>query len=149
MDGDHPAGGSIALAELIDEFGEVLIPDLKHYYQLDLRDLFDPEDPLSPRWVLLHVKNLPLGSSFMAERRGGQEFRGWDESRYINVAFVNGLRTLQHIYIDAHTKGKVKPPEPYPIPDRRKKKSQAETPGSFANIAKRQIEAKKRRKAGS
>lgn len=148
MDGGYLAGGSAALAGLIDQYGEVLIASLKHEYQVDLGDIFVPGSGLTPKLALTYIKYLPLGSAFMAERRGGQEFRGWDESRYVNVAMVNGLRTLQHIYVSAHTKGKTAAPEPYPIPDRRKKKDQAKTPGSFANLAMKHIEAKKRRKAG-
>ena len=147
MDGDHPAGGSRFLAELIDQFGEVLVADLKSEYQVDLRDIFVEGSGLSPRLALTYIRYLPMGSAFVAERRGGQQFRGWDESRYISVASVNGLRSLLHVYISAHTKGKTKPPEPYPIPDR-KKKNQADKPGSFAAIAKSKLDASKRRKEG-
>ena len=147
MDGGDPAGGSAYLGELIDQYGDVLIPDLRHEYGLDLRDLFNPEAKLSPRYVLAHIKHLPMDSAFVAERRGGQQFRGWDESRYIAVANVNAIRTLQHLYVLAHSKknAKPKPPEPYPIPDSKTKKDK---PGSFAAIARRHLAAARRRKEG-
>lgn len=149
MDGRDSAGGSRVLAGLIDEYGEVLLPDLKHYFGIDLRDLFSEENPLSPRYVLVHIKWLGMDSAYIAERRGGQRFRGWDEGRYTSVAIVNALRAFMHMYLLSHIdpkKSKPKAPEPFPIPDR--KSPQAHKPGSFANLALAKLTAAKRRKNG-
>lgn len=146
----NPTGGSQQLAELIDKHGEVLIPDLKHHFGIDLRDLFSEVDPLSPRWVLLHVSGLPMGSAFVAELRGGPQFRGWDEGRYLQAGVLDAIRMLQYILVMANSdpkKSKPKPPQPYPLPDSRTK-TKSDKPGSFAFIAKQRLAEIKRRKEG-
>ena len=89
--------------------------------------------------MLTYIKNLPLDSSFYAEVRGGQQFRGWDEPRYMQATTINVLRLLLHVFIMAHTDPqkakKRKAPEPYPTPDKPKLR-QSERPGSFAFIAR-------------
>lgn len=152
MDGYEPTGGSTALAGLIDEHGEVLIPDLLYHYGVDLRDLFDPVKPLSPRYVLALIMYLPLGSAFVAERRGGQEFRDWDVSRYALVDVANSLRSFQHLYLSAHIDRRKtpmpKPPEPFPTPEEKRVQKAALRPGSFTHMvatAKSLAEKKKGR----
>lgn len=144
MDGGYPSGGSQGLAQLVDDYGEYLAADLLEYYQVDLRDLFHPTKPLTPLFLLVLIRGLPEDCRFNAQRRGGQEFRGWDASRYASVAMVNAVRALQYTYVSAHSKNRPKPPEPFPVPDsgRREKKS---GPGSFAFMAAQQIEAAKRK----
>lgn len=146
MDGGDSAGGSTELARLIDRYGEILVADLLHYYGVDLRDVFVPGSGLSARRAMTLIKYLPMESAFVAERRGGQHFRGWDEGRYINVAAVNALRGLQHTYVSAHAKNKPKAPEPFPVPDKRQQNRSK--PGSFANLAQARIAAAKRKKEG-
>jgi hypothetical protein len=102
---------------------------------------------LSPRFVLAHVRNLDYHSAFIAEVRGGQQFRGWDEDRYLSAALINSLRTLIYIFILANSdpkKRKPKSPEMWPLPDEIKKQDK---PGSFAFIARAHIAAVKKRKA--
>ncbi|QHB36913.1 tail assembly chaperone [Mycobacterium phage Roary] len=143
-------GGSLALADLLDKYGEVLIPDLKHYYGMDLRDLFSEEHPLEPRWVLAHIIYLPTESAYVAERRGGQQFRGWNPSWYALVATVNGIRALNHMYILSHigkNSSKPKAPEPYPIPEVDRSKTEAPKANSFAGIAASMMAASRRKKA--
>lgn len=150
MDEREPTGGSRELADLIDRYGEILLPELKREYGIDLRDLFSDERPLSPRFVLAHIKHLPIGSAFYAEVRGGQQFRGWDEDRYMQAAFMNAIRMLIHVTVLCHIdpqKSKPKPPESWPIPDGKPK--QADKPGSFAFMARDlAAKAKKRKEAG-
>jgi hypothetical protein len=154
VDGTHRSGGSLELARLIDKAGEDLIPDLKHYYGIDLRDLFSEDNPLSPRWVLMHVMNLPIESAFMAEIRGGKEFRGWDEGRYMLASIYNVINILKYITILANSDPKKttpEPPEPFPTPDNlvARKKSGGHKPGSFGAIALDLLgKAKKRKAAG-
>lgn len=152
MDGDHPAGGSRVLAELIDKYGEVLIPDLLSEYGVDLRDLFRPSWPLSPRYVLSLVLALPMGSAFTAERRGGQQFRGWDETRYALVCAVHELQAIGHMYVLAHIDqektAKPKTPTPFPTPDTSEdRQATRPKPGSFAGIAASMLAAKRRKAA--
>lgn len=154
MDGIESAGGSAALASFIDEHGEVLIADLLSHYGVDLRDLFHPERPLSPRYVLALVMYLPMGSAFVAARRGGQEFRDWDLGRYALVDVANSLRSLQHMYLVSHIDTRKtrapKPPDPFPTPEETRTKKATHRPGSFANMVAiaKAAAARKKRKAG-
>jgi hypothetical protein len=92
------------------------------------------------------ITQLPAGSRFYAARRGGPQFRGWDETRYLLTAVVNSIRVLQWTYVAAHTKRKPSPPEMVPIPDSEKKRKDG--PGSFAHTAKMKLElARQRRQA--
>lgn len=140
MDGGQPGGGSRGLAELIDEYGEHLAADLLEVYGVDLRDVLVPESRLTPQLVLVLVRGLPESSRFVAERRGGQEFRGWDTDRYALAATVNAVRALQWTYIAAHSKSKPKPPDPFPIPDHLKRKKHVGSK-SFAAIAAAKMSA--------
>ena len=136
MDGIHFLGGSIWLGELIDQYGDYIAADILETYSIDLRDIFKDDGGLSPRWLLSMILNLPLGSRFYAEQQGGQQFRGWDESRYAMVATVNAIRALQYTYISAHSKKKPKMPEMFPVPEPTVKVRKKNTgPGSFAFIA--------------
>lgn len=151
MDGGSASGGSAQLAVLIDKYGEFLLPDLKHYYDIDLRDLFSEVRPLSPRFVLAHIKNLDYDSAFVAESRGGQHFRGWDEGRYMEAAKINLAKAANYLFILANTdpkKSRPKPPEAWPIPDAQEKKKRADAPGSFGFISKDLLARAKKRKEG-
>ena len=143
MDGQRPGGGSRGLAELIDEYGEHLCADLLEFYQVDLRDVFHPEKPLTPLFLLALIRGLPDDCRFNAERRGGQEFRGWDASRYVAVATVNSIRALQYTYVSAHSKSRPRPPEPFPTPDA---PVTSNGPGSFAFIAAQKLAAARGKK---
>ncbi len=135
MDENHATGGSHYLGQLIDDYGDCLVADLFEVYHVDLRDLY--RDDMSPRWLLTLITQLPAGSRFYAQRRGGPQFRGWDESRYALVAAVNAIRSLQYTYVSAHSKRRPTPPKPMPIPDDARRKK--DTPGSFAHTAKMKL----------
>ncbi|BCP36362.1 hypothetical protein MINTMi198_17320 [Mycobacterium intracellulare M.i.198] len=153
MDRGHRSGGSLELARLIDEAGEDLIPDLKQYYGIDLRDLFSEDKPLSPRWALMHVLHLPIESAFVAQLRGGPEFRGWSPDRYMAARLID-LQAIQNwMFLSANRDPDSKAPEmpePYPLPDDIKVKKQLkDKPGSFGFMAKTLLaKAKKRKAAG-
>lgn len=144
MDGRNPGGGSRGLGQLVDEYGEHLAADLKEVYDVDLRDMFDPQARLTPLWLLTLIKGLPDSSRFAAERRGGQQFRGWDMDRYATVAIVNAVRALQYTYVAAHSKRKPPLPDPFPIPDQTE---QPQKNNTFAVLAAAKLAAA-RRKAG-
>jgi len=150
LDGGYSTGGSLELARLIDRYGEVLIPDLKQYYGIDLRDVFSEVDPISPRWVLLHARNLPMGSAFVAQLRGGPQFLGWDQGRYMTAMLIDVIRTFQYVFILAHVDPKKKkpaPPEPFPLPDKTAR-TKVHKPGSFGFIAGTMLAQVKKRKEG-
>lgn len=146
MDGNLERGGSRGLAQLIDDYGEHLAADLLEYYRVDLRDVFRPESGLTPLYLLVLIRGLPEGSRFNSERRGGQQFRGWDSGRYAAVATVNAVRALQWTYVAAHSKTKPKAPDPFPIPDTSVRKK-SNGPGSFAFIAAAKLAAARKAKA--
>lgn len=82
---------------------------------------------------MLHVNNLPLGSAFVAETRGGYQFIGWDQDRYMFAGLIDSIKVLQHILILCNVDPKKKkpdPPEPYPLPDHLEREK-VEEPGSF------------------
>lgn len=148
----NPTGGSSELVRLIDRYGEFLIPDLKLYYDIDLRDLFLDEPPWSPRFVLVHINHLTFDSATTAEMRGGQQFRGWDEDRYIAASTSNAIRTLSYMFLlanrDPKKSRRPETPTPWPLPDDKTKKQKQDKPGSFAYIAKSLLSKAKKRKEG-
>lgn len=122
-----------------------------HYYQVDLRELFSEEAPLSPRWVMSLVLNLPSSGAFWASRRGGKQFRGWDVDRYALVSLVDAVRVNNYILTMVNRdpkKSKPKPPELFPTPDSENKTAAAarNKPGSFAAIAASMLAAQKRKR---
>lgn len=100
---------------------------------------------MTPKWVLTLLTGLdPYDSRFYAEKRGGQEFRGWDPDRYATAATVDAVRALTWVYVAAHVKRKPKLPDPFPTPKAKTKK--ADKPGSFAHTAFSLLSAAKQRK---
>ncbi|MGW1740037.1 hypothetical protein ACWCPQ_14635 [Nocardia sp. NPDC001965] len=136
MDGGYPAGGSAALARLIDQYGEKIVPDLMREYSVDIRDVFVEGSGVTPKWLLTLIIGLPLGSDTKAAMRGGSQFEGWDKDRYLMVGVINAVRELTNKFIQANTpKGKTpKLLDPFPIPHETSTKKQHK-PGSFAAIA--------------
>ena len=145
MDAGHAAGGSVALGQLIDDYGSVIAADLAEVYHVDLRDLY--REGLSPRWWLNLIVQLPPGSRFYAEKRGGPAFRGWDEDRYAMVAVVNAVRALQWTYVASKSKRKPPALQPFPIPDDARRKKDG--PGTFAFIAKQKLAELKQKETPS
>jgi len=110
--------------------------------------LFSDEDALSPRYVLALIAHLPEEGAFYASRRGGQQYRGWDSSRYALVALVNAQRANNYILTMVNRDPKKRPPEvpdPFPTPDTEAKKSKAHKPNSFAAVAAKLFEAQRRK----
>ena len=135
MDRVYSGGGSRALAELIDEHGGAIISDLLHYYSVDIRQLLKEEDPISPRYVLNLIVNLPKDGAFYASRRGGPQYRGWDEDRYALAALIDAQQAANYMFIMANRdpkRPKPTPPKPYFRPDGLDTTSSKPTPGSFA-----------------
>ena len=119
-----------------------------HYYRVDLRELFSEDGRLSPRYVLSLVLHLPDDSALTAARMGGEQFRGWDVSRYALAALVNAQRANNHILMMVNRdpkRSKPKPPELFPTPERPTDKPKTHKPGSFAAIAASML-AEQRRK---
>jgi len=60
------AGGSIALADLLDEYGEALYVDLLKHYGFDLAAFLAGGVASSPRLILTLIQHLPEGSHYVA-----------------------------------------------------------------------------------
>ena len=157
MDVGYPVGGSRVLIELIDKHADAIIGDLLEYYNVDVRDLFREVPPFSPRYILNLVTQLPLGSAYVAEQRGGSEFRGWDHAMYAQVALINAVRTANFMFLCANSdpkKKKPEPPDPYPTPDeparpKGRRQHGPPAPGSFVATASAMIQkARKAKKHG-
>jgi len=141
VDGIHLGGKTATLCELIDEFGDVIAADLAEVYNIRLTDLFRPSSGVTPGFLLALIRHLPAGSRFVAERRGGVEFRGWGHDSYALAAIVNAIRSLQFTYIAAHSKSKPTPPKPFPVPDR--PVSPGVKSGMFAQMASAHLQQQK------
>jgi hypothetical protein len=141
--GGVSGGGSFALRRLIGSYGDEIAADLLEVYQFDLRDVF----VTSPKWVLMLITQLPVRSRFYAARRGGAQFRDWDETRYLLVAVANSIRMLQWTYVASKSKRKPPAPDMIPVPDQAQKRKDG--PGSFAHTARLKLEQARQRRQGS
>lgn len=112
----HPGGGSIALGELLDTYGEELFIDLKREYSLDLGEFIRGEVATSPRFLLTMIKHLPEGTNFVAAHAAQvakdpeynsqnsqdapapvdpvQEFKQWTEDRRLMAQLINSVNLL-------------------------------------------------------
>ena len=59
-------GGSLALADLLDENGEALYVDLLKYFNFDLAAFLAGGVASSPRLILTLIRHLPEGSHYVA-----------------------------------------------------------------------------------
>jgi len=146
--GGDPAGGSIEVARLIDEYGDTLVPDLLEFYGVDIRHLFVDGSGVTPRFVLDLIIHLPSKSRTVAMRRGGEEFSGWTMERYLAVGTYNTLQQLLYSFVRANSdpkKHKPRPPEMIPTPVDKSKQKTTHKPGSFAGIALAALNRKKRK----
>lgn len=136
MDGGDPAGGSAELARLIDKCGESLLADFLYYYRLDIRDVLIPGSGLTPRMCIALVRNLPAESATVAAYRGGDEFRGWGQDRYMIAELIDAVRELT--YVQVSSKSKRKPPRPTPF-SRPKAKKSPNKDNKFMAMARAQL----------
>jgi len=80
VDQGFSGGGSLALAELIDEHGSALAVDFLAVYHTPLWEALE----LPPRVVLALVEDLQyVNGAFAASVQGGAEFRGWGVDRHM------------------------------------------------------------------
>ena len=144
MDGGDPAGGSGELARLIDQYGELIVPDLLREYGVDARDVFVEGTGVTPRFLLSLIIRLPSGSDTKAAIRGGAQFEGWDQDRYLTVGVINAVRELTNVLISVNTSKGKKPKhlDPFPVPKDKSETTQHK-PGSFAFIALQHLNRRK------
>lgn len=141
-------GGSLQLAELIDEHGEALHFDFLNYTPFMLRDMLRDDPPMTPREVIAWVRNLPPDSATSASMRGGPEFRGWDNTVYMLANVVDAVRENTYTFVAANSKRKPKPPTPIDRPRVNRQKSPIGNRFMMmARMARRNAETKAKRKA--
>jgi hypothetical protein len=101
----------------------------------------------------MHALHLPIESAFVAQQRGGDQFRGWGQDRYMMARLIDQTAIGNWMFLSANSDPdgrKPEMPDPFSLPDdiERKKKLQ-DKPGSFAFITKTLLaKAKKRKAAG-
>ncbi|AVJ51281.1 tail assembly chaperone [Mycobacterium phage Ruotula] len=144
-------GGSLQLGRLIDEYGDAVLADLRSEYGISLKDIFT-DSLLGPIELLVLIKELPREGRYWSEIQGGPQFRGWDDKAWTTAALVNEIRAFRFYYLLAQTPKKkrsgMKPPEPFPVPEVKKRTKQYK-PGSFGHIAAMRMAASRNRKAPS
>lgn len=145
MAGADAVGGSLELGRLIDQAGEELLFDFRHYLGLDLLDVLRDGSGLTPRLAIAYIRQLPVESAFVARMRGGAEFRGWNQDRYMLADLIDLSQWQIFAQVSANSKKKPKKPDAYERPEvRRQKKT---NPNSFAMQAAMRLAAAKNRKA--
>lgn len=138
MDGEHAAGGSQGLADLVEKHGESLIADFERYYRPLPRMISEGS---SPRYILGLIRQLPIESAFVAEYRGGPQFRGWGIDRYLRAALVDAVQANTHAVSKANG-GKGKKPDRIYRPE----KAKSQNGNAFAAMARSFFHAAKKDK---
>ena len=138
----------------MEAHADEIVGDLLEYYDVDVRDLFREVPTFSPKYILSLITQLPLGSAFVAAKRGGPQYRGWDSAMYAQAALINAVRTQNYLFLCANSdpkKKKPEPPDPYPTPDEptpsRRRSKGPPAPGSFAGTALRMMSQARKAKS--
>lgn len=142
MDGEHPGGGSRALAGLVDDLGSILISDLQFYFQADLGKTVSGEG-FSPRRILAFVEGMPPASRTFAALGDDARTEGWDTQAYLLAGLVDAVRENTFVTAQIQSKKKLKRPDPIDVPGNKKKKSDGQV-NLFAQMAAAQWEAAQR-----
>lgn len=143
----HATGGSLQLAELIDQYGEHIYRDLHEYAGgLNLVGALCDGSGYCPKQILLLIKGLPLESATASAIRGGDEFRGWGFDRYLSATLIDAVRENTYAFIVANSKKKPKEPEPMYRP-KEKVRQRRSAPDPKNPFAQRLAAAKKAKSA--
>jgi hypothetical protein len=137
VDCKDPAGGSVALAKLFDEFGEAITADFQSVYGLNI--VREIEQGMSPAQIIVLIRQLPLESRTVSARRGGDEFLGWGVDRYMFAQLLDAVQMTTHAVVQSNSKKKVKAPKPVYRPGKKPK---------VANPFRTQLEMAKKLKEG-
>lgn len=96
MGREDAGGGSLALGELLDEYGAELFADFLTAYRLDLTEILFGSvgtSRMAPRLILSLIENLPEGSLFKAQMQGGKEYREWTLTNWFMAQLINAVNT--------------------------------------------------------
>lgn len=122
--GDQP-GGSAELARQLDKRGECILADLREYYGVDLSDVVKPGSGVTPSVVLTLLRQLPVGSRTIADMRGGEQFRDWNNTQYQLATVIDAVQQNTHALVTANSKKAPKAPDPAYRPGNKPKTTQS------------------------
>ena len=123
MAGSDAGGGSSALGELIEKYGDALYRDLLFFYGVDLTDTVNGYGT-APSLVLGLIRGLPDTSMCHAREAGGDWNLGWGVERHMLAQIYDAL----NFNTAATGQCRKKPPKfkPFPRPkkpsEKKKKK---------------------------
>lgn len=137
MGGVVTGGGSLILASLIDRAGGALYQDFRSEYGLNLRECVGGDLP--PSEIIVLIQGLGLGSRFVSELQGGEQFVGWDMELYQLATLIDAVNYNTYAVIAANSKRKPKEPKPVYRP---KKEGNRQS----NNMFRTQLEMAKQRK---
>lgn len=147
-----PGGGSLILADWIDQYGEYIEADLQRFYRIDLADLFrDPR--VHPSRLIRLIQNLPTDALTPAHAQGDPALVGFDRDRALWMDIFDAIQQNTFAVVMGNTdkkdKHKVTEPEPYPRPGKTKNKPGHKRNNQFAMMAAAQLRKAAAAKSGS
>lgn len=132
MDGGCSAGGSLALADLLDEHGDKIYPEVLRYYGVDLRGLFLSE--LDAKTALCLVYALPPDSMTYAALTNDKDTAGWGITEHLLAGVIDAVQQNTFTNVQVRTKKRLTPPET--IVSRARKSSRRAGSNLFAAMAR-------------
>lgn len=135
MDGGIRAGGSRALASLIEGNESVVFSDLLREYGVHLGGVVADPPTLSPSEALALIENLPEDSRTLALLRGMEDSYGWTVDTYLTAALIDAVRENTYANMQVRTKKSLPKPEKLPVPGVERKKKV----NSFVAMAQAQL----------
>ena len=86
------------------------------------------------------IRGLPVGSRFLSQLQGGEQFVGWNIQTYQLASIIDAINYTTYAVIAANSKRKPKEPKPAYRPKK-------EGPKKANNMFRTQLELAKQRKA--
>lgn len=112
----RPGGGSLSLAELIDNYGAGLYADLLRYYDVDLTEVIRGNGP-APLLVMALVRGLPDTSTTIGLVHGGYKHVGWGQDRHMLADLIDAIQQNTRATGNFKSPPKIKPyPRPKGVP---------------------------------
>lgn len=95
---------------------------------------------VTPTEVILLIRGLKVGSRFVAQMQGGEQYQEWNLMAYQMANIIDAINNNTYVLTAANSKRKPKAPKPTYRPGKVKNKSQ--------NAFRTQLEMAKQRKRG-
>jgi len=133
----NSGGGSVVLASLIDQAGEALYQDFRSEYGLNFKDFVANNSPYE---TLMLIRGLGLGTRFVSQLQGGEQFNDWNTLAYQMATLIDAVNYTTYAVVAANSqKRKPKAPKPSYRPSKNTRRSN--------NMFRTQLDAAKNRKA--